>query len=136
MSRPAMSSGSDPHDRNTGGPSRPATTPVPPPLPGRRRPASATGEQTGLTQTEATASALQRATATELTALPRTGDPFEEPPEPRPPRSAAPEDRMEFLRILLRHKTETLQRARNVYAEQEAAVHGLRTAHAAGMRSP
>lgn len=43
-------------------------------------------------------------------------DPFSEPPEPKPPRGGGPEEKLEYLREVLKLKSDTLQRARSLYA--------------------
>jgi hypothetical protein len=56
------------------------------------------------------------------------GDPFHEPPDPRPPRTALPDERIEFLRTVVRQKDETLARGRAIYAEREQEAQQLRKA--------
>jgi chromosome segregation ATPase len=56
------------------------------------------------------------------------GDPFHEPPDPRPPRTALPDERIEFLRTVVRQKDETLARGRAIYAEREQEMQQLRVA--------
>src|SRR6185295_4631148 len=61
-------------------------------------------------------------------AVPRPdGDPFGEPPEARPPRSGSPDEKVEFFRQVVKQKSETLTRARQVYAERDAEAEQLRT---------
>jgi chromosome segregation ATPase len=43
-------------------------------------------------------------------------DPFSEPPEPKPPRGGGPEEKLEYLREVVKLKSDTLQRARGLYA--------------------
>lgn len=56
------------------------------------------------------------------------GDPFHEPPDPRPPRTALPEERIEFLRTVVRQKDETLARGRALFLEKEQEAQQLRKA--------
>lgn len=60
-------------------------------------------------------------------------DPFQEPPEPRLPRGATPEERNEFFRALLKQKDETLAKARFTYGQQKVENDGLREKLAAAM---
>src|SRR5215218_3156649 len=53
-------------------------------------------------------------------------DPFAEPPEPRMPKTGAPEEKVEFFRAVLRQKTETLARARALYADRDLEADTLR----------
>ncbi|HZH02793.1 MAG TPA: hypothetical protein VEY30_03345, partial [Myxococcaceae bacterium] len=65
------------------------------------------------------------------TAVARTsggGDPFGEAPDPRPPKGASPDEKLEYFRALLKAKEETLGRARALYAERESEVGGLQGA--------
>ncbi|HEX4621717.1 MAG TPA: hypothetical protein VH208_09140, partial [Myxococcaceae bacterium] len=55
-----------------------------------------------------------------------TGDPFKEPPEPRPPRSGSPEEKLEYFRAVLKSKEETLARGRQLFAERDAEAEKLR----------
>src|SRR4051812_28888975 len=55
------------------------------------------------------------------------GDPFGEPPEARPPRSGSPDEKVEFFRQVVKQKSETLARARQVYAERDGEADQLRT---------
>ena len=56
-----------------------------------------------------------------------TGDPFQEPAEPRLPRGL-PEEKLDYFRTVLKQKQETLARARAIYAERDAEVDQLRDA--------
>src|SRR5229473_4355026 len=57
--------------------------------------------------------------------LPRSqDDPFHEPPEPRLPHGL-PEEKLEFFRVVLKQKQETLARARALFAEREAEARSL-----------
>ena len=56
-----------------------------------------------------------------------TGDPFQEPAEPRLPRGL-PEEKLDYFRTVLKQKQETLARARAIYAEREAEADQLRDA--------
>src|SRR5712692_5031763 len=51
-------------------------------------------------------------------------DPFQEPSEPRLPHGL-PEEKLEFFRVVLKQKQETLARARALYAQREAEIHSL-----------
>src|SRR5262245_52721217 len=55
------------------------------------------------------------------------GDPFGEPAEARPPRSGSPDEKVEFFRHVVKQKSETLARARQVYQERDAEAEALRT---------
>ena len=60
-------------------------------------------------------------------ALPRpSGDPFQEPPEPRPPRGIALDEKLEYFRSVLKLKEETLTRARSVYEQRDLEAARLR----------
>src|SRR5216684_1164595 len=52
-------------------------------------------------------------------------DPFQEPSEPRLPHGL-PEEKLEFFRVVLKQKQETLARARALFAEREAEARSLR----------
>lgn len=51
-------------------------------------------------------------------------DPFQEPSEPRLPHGL-PEEKLEFFRVVLKQKQETLARARALYAQREAEIYSL-----------
>jgi hypothetical protein len=53
------------------------------------------------------------------------GDPFQERPEPRPPRSAMPDEKLEFFRGLVNLKNEALDRGRSVYSQAIAEADTL-----------
>ncbi len=97
----------------------PAASPGPPPLPTKRgsaaRPASGT----------------QGVGAPGLSIPPPvgrpSGDPFQEPVEPRLPRGL-PEEKVEFFRTVLKQKQETIARARAIYAEREQEADQIREA--------
>jgi Tfp pilus assembly protein PilZ len=58
------------------------------------------------------------------------GDPFQERPEPKLPRSGLPDEKVEYFRALVLQKNETLSRARAIYAEAIAEadqLHSLAT---------
>ena len=60
-------------------------------------------------------------------ALPRpSGDPFQEPPEPRPPRGIALDEKLEYFRSVLKLKEETLGRARAIYEQRDLEAARLR----------
>ena len=60
-------------------------------------------------------------------AFPRpSGDPFQEPPEPRPPRGIALDEKLEYFRSVLKLKEETLARARGVYEQRDLEAARLR----------
>jgi hypothetical protein len=60
-------------------------------------------------------------------AAPRpSGDPFQEPPEPRPPRGIALDEKLEYFRSVLKLKEETLTRARSVYEQRDLEAARLR----------
>ncbi len=52
-------------------------------------------------------------------------DPFQEPPEPRPPRGG-PEEKLEFFRQVIKQKEETLGRARSLYTAVDNEAQQLR----------
>jgi chromosome segregation ATPase len=127
-------------------PNAPATPPpaaaggppaLPPPLP--RRPSGKTaafgaaGKSGGFPAAPARPSGVMQPVAP-AAPVPMTpsggsraaGDPFKEPPEPRPPRSGSPEDKLEYFRTVLKLKEETLARGRQLYAERDAEVEKLR----------
>src|SRR5262249_25729210 len=54
-------------------------------------------------------------------------DPFQERAEPRMPHGL-PEEKVEYFRVVLKQKQETLARARAVYAQREAELHSLNEA--------
>ena len=60
-------------------------------------------------------------------AVPRpSGDPFQEPPEARPPRGIALDEKLEYFRSVLKLKEETLARARTVYEQRDLESTRLR----------
>jgi chromosome segregation ATPase len=60
-------------------------------------------------------------------AMPRpSGDPFQEPPEPRPPRGIALDEKLEYFRSVLKLKEETLGRARAIYEQRDLEAARLR----------
>ncbi len=78
-------------------------TKVPPPLPHKKN----TGSQSQSMTTAGTSGV----------SVLRSGDPFGEAPEPRMPKSSLPEDKIDYFRTVIRQKSETLQRARDMYYE-------------------
>src|SRR5712664_1117413 len=97
----------------------PTASPGPPPLPTKR--ASAARPAPG----------AQGAGAPGLFIPPPlgrpSGDPFQEPVEPRLPRGL-PEEKVEFFRTVLKQKQETIARARAIYAEREQEADQIREA--------
>src|SRR6185369_8013150 len=55
------------------------------------------------------------------------GDPFNEPPEPRPPKGS-PDEKLDFFRQVVKIKNDTLGRARQLYQEREQEAEQLRVA--------
>src|SRR5262249_1029120 len=55
-----------------------------------------------------------------------SGDPFQEPPEPRPPRGIALDEKLEYFRSVLKLKEETLGRARAIYEQRDLEAARLR----------
>ena len=100
-----------------------ATGAAPPPLP-RRAPAG--GPKPPAPQPSTTAGGLG-AVAQVPQAMPRpSGDPFQEPPEPRPPRGIALDEKLEYFRSVLKLKEETLGRARAIYEQRDLEAARLR----------
>ncbi|HZA49445.1 MAG TPA: hypothetical protein VE549_01825, partial [Myxococcaceae bacterium] len=92
-----------------------APPPLPPKRPGQKPPPFANH-------------VVQPATSAHPAGSRMDGDPFHEPPDPRPPRTALPEERIEFLRTVVKQKDETLARGRALYAEREQEIQQLRSA--------
>ncbi len=62
---------------------------------------------------------------------PLTGpDPFASGPEPRPPRSGSPDERIEYLRTLVKRRDESIGRGRTMFAAMGAETEELRAAGA------
>ena len=57
---------------------------------------------------------------------PRPNDAFGTGPDPRPPRSASPDERAEYLRLLLKKRDETLVNGRSAFAAVVAEADALR----------
>ncbi len=119
---------------------RPPAPASPPPLPPRR---AAVAPTPGKATSGAQAAFRPAMSMPSVQTLPRdsepavapvrpvgAADPFGEPPELRPPLGGAPEDKLEFFRAVLKQKTETLARARALYAEREAELQALRVSEA------
>ncbi|HZA12860.1 MAG TPA: hypothetical protein VE618_00115 [Myxococcaceae bacterium] len=95
-----------------------APPPLPPKRPGQRPPPFANNFANNV---------VQPATSAHPAGSRMDGDPFHEPPDPRPPRTALPEERIEFLRTVVKQKDETLARGRALYAEREQEIQQLRS---------
>lgn len=75
-----------------------------------------------------------RGGAPRLTAVPTPADPFAEPLDPRPPRGASIDEKVDYFRALVKSRDETLNRARALYGELQAELAPLRSS-AAGLRA-